>query len=472
MRATCGNPNLNPEFIPNLNPESIPNLNHCHPAAGSRNPTELESPHAHVPAFPHQELPGTDLKARTRLRGYTRLSRFAPPTENLSTENPTVTVVGLDQGTFNFVRSIAAWEGHGAAPFTTTQVRDLAAVLCSQNLLEIFAAGRAATDAVPQIRVEVVRLETELEDQKADFIQQQMEIARLTRSLDLPLDAVNAGPPSSSRSQDIASPDKFSKDRRTYRSFKAQLQKKLMGDAGKFRDDQHKMMYITSLLEGNAHRMIYPYILNNLIDFNTIKELWDILDCAYDDPDHQGTAERELAMLKQRTKEFSAYFGDFQRIMAELKWNPSAKKAALRQGRAGNLKDVLLSYDCPDDWLLYMRLLQRLASKVWQREAETKKEPTNTPSRATQSSLATPSPTAHVTSNLAYHGPAPMCDRQLRGSWQGWARAGLELGWTGTRLGSDKAGDKAWLGILFILKSLREEERKERKQQREGTTPS
>ena len=37
-----------------------------------------------------------------------------------------------------------------------------------------------------------------------------------------------------------------------------------------------------------------------------------------------------------------------------------------------------------------------------------KNEPTNTPSRATQSSLATPSPTAHVTSNPAYHGPAPM----------------------------------------------------------------
>ena len=58
------------------------------------------------------------------------------------------------------------------------------------------------------------------------------------------------------------------------------------------------MMYITSLLEGNAHRIIYPYIINDQIDFNTIKELWDILDCANDDPDHQGTGERELAMLK------------------------------------------------------------------------------------------------------------------------------------------------------------------------------
>ena len=48
------------------------------------------------------------------------------------------------------------------------------------------------------------RLETELEDQKADSIQQQMENERLTRSLDLALDKANASPPSRSRSQDIA----------------------------------------------------------------------------------------------------------------------------------------------------------------------------------------------------------------------------------------------------------------------------
>ena len=155
--------------------------------------------------------------------------------------------------------------------------------------------------------------------------------------------------------------------------------------------------------------MISPHIVNDRIDFNTIKELWDVLDCAYEDPDCQGTVKRGLAMLKQGTRELSAYFADFQRIMAELKWDTSAKKAALHQGMAGNLKDLLLSYDCPDNWPLYIRLLQCLNSKLWQREAEKKKQTTNTPSRATlSSSSATPLPIAHVTSNPAYLGPAPM----------------------------------------------------------------
>ena len=115
-------------------------------------------------------------------------------------------------------------------------------------------------------------------------------------------------------------------------------------------------------------------------------------------------------MLKQETRELSAYFADFQRIMAELKCDPSAKKAALRQGMAEDLKDLLLSYHCPKDWASYIRRLQRLDSKLRQHEAEKKKETTNTPSKAapSSSSPAVPSSTTHITSNLTYLGLASM----------------------------------------------------------------
>ena len=75
-------------------------------------------------------------------------------------------------------------------------------------------------------------------------------------------------------------------------------------------------MFITSLLECNAHRMINLYIINDRMNSNTIKELWDILDCAYDDSDRQGTTEPELTILKQGTRGFSAYFANFQPIVA------------------------------------------------------------------------------------------------------------------------------------------------------------
>ena len=114
-------------------------------------------------------------------------------------------------------------------------------------------------------------------------------------------------------------------------------------------------------------------------------------------------------MVRQGTREFSAYLADFQRIMAELKWDPSDKKAALRQGMAGNPKYLLLSWDSPDDWPSYIRLLQLLDSKLRQREAEKMKETTNTPSRATpSSSSATSSSNPHITTNPTYLGPASM----------------------------------------------------------------
>ena len=75
----------------------------------------------------------------------------------MTTENRSVALGGLDQGTLNFVQTIIAWDGQGAAPFTTTQIRDLAWVLGNQNFLEAFEAGRAAIDVVP-------RIQTELED--------------------------------------------------------------------------------------------------------------------------------------------------------------------------------------------------------------------------------------------------------------------------------------------------------------------
>ena len=75
----------------------------------------------------------------------------------MSPENPTVALVGLNGGTLNFIQAITASDGPEVVPFTTAQIRDLAAVLCNQNLLEVFETGRAATDAVPLIRPEVTQ---------------------------------------------------------------------------------------------------------------------------------------------------------------------------------------------------------------------------------------------------------------------------------------------------------------------------
>ena len=73
----------------------------------------------------------------------------------MSTEDPTVALVGLHEGTLNFTRIVASWDGQATAPFTTAQVWELATVLLNQNFFEAFETGRTATDALPLIRAEV-----------------------------------------------------------------------------------------------------------------------------------------------------------------------------------------------------------------------------------------------------------------------------------------------------------------------------
>ena len=107
---------------------------------GNLNPTEAEpyrirtcyrTPRKYIPILLYQNLPGTDHKARTQPRRYTTLSRYAPHPENMSAENPVVAPVALDQGTLNFAQAVESWDGQGAAPFSTAQIRDLASLLCN-----------------------------------------------------------------------------------------------------------------------------------------------------------------------------------------------------------------------------------------------------------------------------------------------------------------------------------------------------
>lgn len=312
-------------------------------------------------------------------------------------EDTTVFLAGINQTLLAELQATAAWDGKKTAPFTTKWVRDLATTLLHFDYSQNYQTGQ---DSIGLLN----KANNEINELKADLAQLTTENRRLTQSLDLALAAATVNPRTAQRQQQIDSPDKFTGDRKTYGTFKAQIRTKLVADEGMFRNEQHKMLFITNLLGGNAHKMIYPYLKNDRIDFDTIDDLWKVLDNAYDDPDRKGTAERELATLRQGTGEFSVYYSNFSRLMAELQWDDSAKKAALRQGMAEPLKDLLLCWEAPDNWHDYVQLLQRLDSKIRQRDAEKKK-----PSSATPTPRATPSTvTPHITQNPKYLGPAPM----------------------------------------------------------------
>jgi hypothetical protein len=57
-----------------------------------------------------------------------------------------------------------------------------------------------------------------------------------------------------------------------------------------------------------------------------------LLEADFGDPDRVATAEGSMKEITQKHREFSQYNAEFQVIAADLDWNPSALRNALRSG--------------------------------------------------------------------------------------------------------------------------------------------
>jgi hypothetical protein len=75
------------------------------------------------------------------------------------------------------------------------------------------------------------------------------------------------------------------------------------------------------------------------VKLDSLKTLVDMLELAFGDRDKAAMAKRELLKLKQRDHEFSQYYAEFQRYVADVKWNTEAQTDALRNGLSNELND-------------------------------------------------------------------------------------------------------------------------------------
>src|SRR6266576_632079 len=184
-----------------------------------------------------------------------------------------------------------------------------------------------------------------------------------------------------------------------------------MGDATRFPTPQHILKYAINRLEGAALNQLLPYVQNDNVNLADLAALVRILEDAFGDPDRVATAERELEKLQQKNREFSAYYADFQRLIAEVQWNDHGKRYALSRGLSSELKAALVAVDEPQEFPEYVRMLQRVDNKVRAIQAEQKgRGPQQTqrapaPRAAPAQSASAPHPTDTGARN---YGPAPM----------------------------------------------------------------
>jgi hypothetical protein len=116
-----------------------------------------------------------------------------------------------------------------------------------------------------------------------------------------------------------------------------------------FRNEQSKLQYVFSRLEGATLERLIHLVKDNYINLGNFEAFVTLLEEAYGYPDHINTAKQALAKLYQGNQGFVMYYGEFQCLIAHLNWNDMAKRMVLHHGLCEELKDILSIHDLPKD---------------------------------------------------------------------------------------------------------------------------
>jgi len=216
------------------------------------------------------------------------------------------------------------------------------------------------------------------------------------------------------------SPDFSGSDWIQLRGWIAQLRMVIWHKPASFPDEQSKMRYTFNCLRGIASAQILRYIREDgTIGLEDLPAFIQLLEAAFGNPDRVATAERKMREIKQKNREFSQYYAEFQVIAAYLDWNPSALRNALRIGLSEEMKDSFTYSDMPDNLPAFVMVCQKWDDQIQQRRAE-KSAQNKGWGIGFASPRPPPSPMAPGTvpagSIAGYTGPAPM--DLIAGEWR------------------------------------------------------
>jgi hypothetical protein len=74
-----------------------------------------------------------------------------------------------------------------------------------------------------------------------------------------------------------------------------------------------------------------------------------LLEAAFGDPERVPPAKQKMREIKQKNCEVSQYYAEFQDIAADLDWNQSALRNALRMELSKEVEDSYPNSDIPEE---------------------------------------------------------------------------------------------------------------------------
>lgn len=117
----------------------------------------------------------------------------------------------------------------------------------------------------------------------------------------------------------------------------------LAADAQLFRNEQAKMIYINSRLEGTVKEQLHHFINNDLtFRFANSGAMFTFLTSLYDDPDRRRSAVSALGNLHQRNKLLSDFMPEFTRLMNDVGYIDDQSKIDLLSVKLSDEMNQLL----------------------------------------------------------------------------------------------------------------------------------
>lgn len=166
-------------------------------------------------------------------------------------------------------------------------------------------------------------------------------------------------------SERLPDPDKFNGDRTDLRRFIAQIQEKMTANSDRFPTPNSRTAYVNGRLTGAAYAQVLPFIRDGVCQLPDYKDILDLLEKAFGDPNRSRNARNELYRLRQANREFSTFFAEFQRLALEGEMPETALPTLLEQAISRELKGMLLHHE-PPSWEYHSlaNFLQSLDSRL------------------------------------------------------------------------------------------------------------
>lgn len=104
-------------------------------------------------------------------------------------------------------------------------------------------------------------------------------------------------------------------DKSLYPSFQKQIKIALAQNADRYKTLQSRISLIYQNLGPGPKSFLDRYLTEEgLFEISTLKEVWDILDISYSNPNEEEDARGSLSRLRQANRPFGSFLSEFQRL--------------------------------------------------------------------------------------------------------------------------------------------------------------